>query len=334
MSARRGRQNLTGLMHDGPQVSVIMIFLDAERFIREAIESVFAQTLGDWELLLVDDGSTDGSSAVAIEYARRDPSRVRYLEHAGHQNRGMSASRNLGLSRARGRYVALLDADDVWFPQKLEQQVAILDSHPEAAMVYGPTRHWFGWTGEPEDAARDFVKKLDFRLDALIEPPELLLLCLQSAYRYPSTCSILVRRRAVDAVGGFEEKFKSVYEDFVFYTKVFLSAPVFVSSECWDMYRRHPDSHCAIEHRTRQTITSRQLFFDWLIGFLSERGVTDRRVWALVRRKSWRYRHPSLYRALTPVRGLLTLTGRRLLPARLRHRIWERWPERVEDFII
>src|SRR5215207_11709928 len=104
-------------------VSSVMIFLNAEKFIEEAIESVFAQTYDNSELLLVDDGSTDDSTQIALRYAERDPEKVRYLEHPGHRNRGMSASRNLGVSHAEGEYVAFLDADDVWLPYKLQRQV-------------------------------------------------------------------------------------------------------------------------------------------------------------------------------------------------------------------
>src|ERR687886_2830749 len=88
-------------MSSEPLVSNIVIFLDAGRFIQEAIESVFAQTHDTWELLLVDDGSTDDSTQIALRYAERHPGKVRYLEHPGHQNRAMSASRNLGIERAR-----------------------------------------------------------------------------------------------------------------------------------------------------------------------------------------------------------------------------------------
>src|ERR671932_218944 len=122
----------SGEMSSKPSVSVITIFLDAEKFIREAVESVLGQTYKDWELLLVDDGSTDGSTQIALEYTEQYPGKIRYLEHPGHQNRGMSASRNLGLSHSEGRYVAFLDADDVWVAHKLEQQVTILGSQPEA----------------------------------------------------------------------------------------------------------------------------------------------------------------------------------------------------------
>jgi len=73
-----------------PLVSVVVIFLDAARFLEEAVASVLAQDHPNWELLLVDDGSRDGSSAIARRYAERHPGRVRHLEHAGHANRGKS----------------------------------------------------------------------------------------------------------------------------------------------------------------------------------------------------------------------------------------------------
>ena len=94
-----------------PTVSAIIPFLNAGAFLEEAIESVFAQTYRDWELLLVDDGSTDASTALARRYAERYGPRARYLEHDGHANRGVCASRNLGIKRSHGKYLAFLDGD-------------------------------------------------------------------------------------------------------------------------------------------------------------------------------------------------------------------------------
>ena len=94
------------------RVSAIVIFLNEERFLAEAIASVRAQTFRDWELILVDDGSSDGSAGIARAAAEEDP-RIRVLAHPGGANRGMSASRNLGLSDARGEFVAFLDGDDL-----------------------------------------------------------------------------------------------------------------------------------------------------------------------------------------------------------------------------
>lgn len=89
-----------------PQASVIIIFCDAQKFLREAIASVFAQTYENWELILVDDGSADGSSTLAKSCAEEMPRRVRYLDHPGHKNGGMSASRNLGIAKSSGAYIA------------------------------------------------------------------------------------------------------------------------------------------------------------------------------------------------------------------------------------
>src|SRR2546422_7731236 len=175
-------------MSSKPLVSVIIIFLDAERFLQEAIESVFAQTYNHWELLLVDDGSTDASTALAWQYVTQAPGKVRYLEHAGHQNRGMSASRNLGIKNAKGEYISFLDADDVWLPHKLEQQVAIMDSQPAAAMVYGATQYWHSWTGNPEDLRRDWVPKLGIPPNTLMQPPTLLPLFWRGEAAVPSPC--------------------------------------------------------------------------------------------------------------------------------------------------
>ena len=88
-----------------PRVSVITIFLDAERFLAEALESVIAQSFREWELLLIDDGSRDGGPAIARRFAERKDYRIHYIRHADGANHGMSASRNLGLSRASGEFV-------------------------------------------------------------------------------------------------------------------------------------------------------------------------------------------------------------------------------------
>jgi glycosyltransferase involved in cell wall biosynthesis len=308
-------------------VSVIIIFLNAERFIEEAIESVLQQTYTAWELLLVDDGSTDSSTQIARRYAERLPGRVHYLEHDGHANLGMSASRNLGIRHARGEFIAFLDADDVWLPHKLEEQVAILNAHPQAAMLYGRTQKWFGWTGDPEDIQKDALTELAVEPETLAQPPVLLTRFLKNEHVYPCTCSMLVRRATFDTVGMFEESFRGAYEDMVFHTKVFLNAPVFVSGRCWDRYRRHADNSWkrmvkAGLYDPLNPNPLRKTYLLWVERYLISRGVTAGEVWHTLQQELWPYRHPLLYRlsksskgfSLSAKEGLRRL-ARRVLPA-------------------
>ena len=123
-----------------PEVSVVTIFLNGEAYLREAIDSVLAQDFANLELIMVDDGSTDASTEIARGYAASFPDRCVFVEHPDHANRGMSASRNAGIAVARGRYVAFIDADDVWTPEKVREQIAIFEAHPEVGMVAGAAR--------------------------------------------------------------------------------------------------------------------------------------------------------------------------------------------------
>ena len=280
-----------------PVVSVVMIFWNAERFLREAIESVLAQTYQAWELLLVDDGSSDGSTALARRYAGEYPEQVRYLEHPGHANRGMSASRNLGIDHAGGEYIALLDADDVWFTHTLEEQVGILErAHPDVAMLYGPIQWWYSWTGQPDDRERDHVETLGVPADMIIPPPRLLPLFLRDKAAVPS--GILVRRQIVERVGGFEDAFRGEYEDQVFCAKICLQAPVFASGRCWYRYRQHPDACVVAGQRSGETYAARLRFLTWLKGHVTAQNIRDREVLRALALELWPYRHPLAFRLL------------------------------------
>lgn len=111
-----------------PAVSVIMPVYNGGEYLAEAIESILAQTLGDFELIIVDDCSTDGSAESIAAYAERDR-RIRALAHP--RNRGQGAAQSTGLAEARGDFITLMDADDVSFPQRLAKQVEFLRDNPE-----------------------------------------------------------------------------------------------------------------------------------------------------------------------------------------------------------
>lgn len=306
-----------------PLVSVVAIFLNAERFLNEAIRSVLTQTYPHWELLLVDDGSSDGSSAIARDYAGREPHRIRYLEHPGHCNQGMSASRNLGLQHARGEYLALLDADDVWLPEKLERQVPILEAHPEVALLFGAPLYWFGWTGRSEDRERDYVIDLKIPVDRAYQPPSLLLPFLQRAAPTPCPSDVLVRRATALSVGGFEAHFigeNMVYEDQAFFSKLLLRAPAFASGQTWDRYRQHPESCYAVSKASGGREVARRYYLKWFRQYLREQGLATGPVWETVRAELRSFSLTS--RAVEPLRRLARAT----LPAALRSWLGARVP--------
>ena len=326
-------------------VSVITIFLNAESFLAEAVESVFSQTHLQWELLLVDDGSTDASTNLAQRYAEEHPGSVRYLEHPGHTNLGMSAARNLGIRHAQGAYIAFLDADDVWLPQKLERQLDLLRRHPGADLVYGPSRLWYSWSGRPDDMRRDTRRRLGVRAGSVIAPPRMLKGFLKNRIPTPATCSVLLRRDAVARVGGFEEQFRGLYEDQAFFAKIFHTSTILPWKESWDLYRQHSGSSCARaeesgEYHSELPNPAHRSFLIWLDNYMSEQGLEDEGLRKLIKRRLWLYRHPLLHVTRTRLRlasgkaaGLLTegghslafAVGRRVLPHSLRQWMWSRW---------
>jgi glycosyltransferase involved in cell wall biosynthesis len=275
-----------------PLVSIVIIFFNAEEFLQEAIESVCAQTYRNWELLLIDDGSTDRSAQIARRYVAEYPACIHYLEHPGRQNRGMSASRNLGIRQARGDWVAFLDADDVWLPDKLERQVSVLKVRPEIGMLYGNTLYWHSWSEASAALSMDYIPRIGLPTDTIIQPPGLLPLFLSGKAAVPCICSILVKKEVLDRVGGFEESFRSLYEDQVIYVKICLNEPVFISEGCWEKYRQYPDSVRSSTSNNHQAHAARALFLNWLENYIGERRISNPQIWQALRQEQWRIQHP------------------------------------------
>ena len=302
-----------------PLVTVITVFLNAERFLEEAIASVFAQRYDNWELLLVDDGSRDGSSSIAMQYEAQLRDKVRYIEHAGHENRGISASQNLGIRMALGKYIAFLDSDDVWFPDKLEQQVLILEREPEAVMVYGQTLYWHSWS---DDAGKDDqLIQPGVELDGIIRPPFLLLRFLGEEIPIPCPSDVMVRRHAALEGGAFEDSFRRIFTDQVFFAKLCLRWPVFVAGKSWFKYRKHPDSAVALMKKNKQLRKARRAYLDWLARYLDDQEIANPAIQNAIRNARFRCRFPGLfqlqrhikYRALV-IKEMLSSVARRILP--------------------
>lgn len=181
-----------------PRVSVIVPAYNYARFLPAALDSVVAQTFRDWECIVVDDGSTDDTAAVARDYALRDP-RIRLIQQ---QNRGVSAARNCGLRNASAAFIQFLDADDRLYPKKLEDHVAYLDAHPETDIVYGEVTYFT--TEAPDRAMKSRGGRLSRSLMAHVHGAAEALEKLEY-FNFMAIHCALIRRSVFDRAGVFVE---------------------------------------------------------------------------------------------------------------------------------
>ena len=208
-----------------PQCSVVMPAFNAEAHISEAIDSVCAQSLGAWELVVVDDGSTDATPAIVRGVKDK---RVRYLRQ---ENQGVSAARNAGMAVARADVVAFLDADDLLMKDALERHLEVLAARPEAVASYGEAvvidaSGALRGGGRPIFNARPSGKVLEALLSQNFV-----------------VCGVLAARRsALEAAGTFNTSL-SLFEDWEYWCRVAAVGEfAYLGAEPVLAYRHHPDS--------------------------------------------------------------------------------------------
>jgi glycosyltransferase involved in cell wall biosynthesis len=195
-------------MSEQPKVSVTIPSYNHARFLPAAIESVLAQTYPALELIIVDDGSTDGSLQIAEAYAARHPDLIQVRTHEGHANRGPSATVNLCFQLATGVYWMGLPSDDLLHPRKVAEQVAFLEQHPEAGWVYCYAQ------SIDEDGARRPDLGL-FGTDITRAPDQVEQLILGNAV---PGMTVLMRRAAVAQIEPHDEAL--VYSDWDFWVRL------------------------------------------------------------------------------------------------------------------
>jgi glycosyltransferase involved in cell wall biosynthesis len=216
----------------GPRVSVVITTYNTGRYLPETLESVFAQSHPAAEVIVVDDGSSDDTTA---QVARFEDERVRLLRQ---ENSGPGAARNLAIIAGRGRYVSMLDSDDLWLPSYLESMAAVLDVHPDVALTY--TDAWV-----LDDATRRIRRTTAMHYqhpprDPPRDPLEFLALLLKRGnFVFTSTT---VRHTALEQVGLFEAALKPA-EDFGLWLRIVAGGfPAMRTPGNLAVYRKRPGS--------------------------------------------------------------------------------------------
>ena len=235
-----------------PLVSVICPVYNCEVFVEQAVRSVIDQGYPNWELLLIDDGSSDNSWSRVKELEQSDK-RIFAMHHLQHANRGVSASRNLGISRAKGEYLAFLDADDVWLPHKLERQIEIVTAHPEVGFVYGQAL-CIDEAGKPLSTPRS-AWGLEGVIGGGIEAHPVWAYEHIVAGRgfFPPTPTVLTRTDLVRTCGGFRLGLRHQVEDYLLWTELLKLTQAFYIPETLASYRVGAQSWTS-----RQTVVSRR----------------------------------------------------------------------------
>ena len=294
-------------MTSKPSISVVLIVFNGDNFLAEAIESVVSQVTGEWELIVADDGSTDGTSDIVRRYQERLGSQMVVCRHPGGQNLGMSATRNLGVKHASSDVVTFLDHDDVLEPEKLELHLEALKIHPDADYVVSPCLRWFSW--DP-GFGKDEVQDIGPVASGMLETPGLLSTYLTQTTSTP--IGFTVRKSVLKHLGGFTNVFRSMYEDQVMMAKLSLTTKGVVVAKPLHRYRQHTSS-CV-----RQTFSSgahfalRRQFLMWLQPFLLEHRPDDgalmmeaQRQLDLVRHEQWGWRRNRVRDYLKAIRRRL-----------------------------
>jgi glycosyltransferase involved in cell wall biosynthesis len=202
-----------------PRVSVIINCLNGEKYLRQAIDSVYAQTFADWEIVLCDNASTDSTPAIARSYDER----VRYFRRESTVPLGQA--RNSAIDVSRGQYIAFLDCDDMWLPQRLARQVPLLDAQPRCDLIYSNFFHL-------DDRGRQSAALRGRQPSGHVFERFLA--------RYPvGILTVLLRRTALDRLGELFDPALHLAEDYDLFMRVLYRSEAAYIDDPLAIYRIH-----------------------------------------------------------------------------------------------
>ncbi|MGB7789238.1 glycosyltransferase [Methanoregula sp.] len=229
------------LPDNNPVVSVIIPVYNGQRYLAETIESVIAQTVKNWEIIAINDGSTDNSLEILEKYTHEHPGHIRFVTV---KNGGVSRARNTGAALARGRYFAFLDQDDLWAPEKLQRQIDLLVHNKDLGITFTNE------TVIDEKGSVICEKVLTFGIHQRGNVFEYLLFD-----NFIPVSSVIVKKELFTKVGGFDPRF-SLAEDFDFLLKVAREAAVDYVDDPLLLYREHNESgtHTKIDRITAEAM--------------------------------------------------------------------------------
>lgn len=205
-----------------PLISIIIPAYNAGNFLAETIESVIAQTYSNWELIIIDDGSVDETASVVNGYTNKDE-RIKYFFQT---NQKMASARNAGIKRAKGEYIAFLDADNLFLPDKLSKHIDFMGSHPECDVSYGKINYFYGsnkailYKNEQPEFSGDIFEKV-------------------LPQNFINVLAVMVKKELFDKFGAFQEGWYACDEHYVWINLSYHGAKFYPFQEVIGLLRLH-----------------------------------------------------------------------------------------------
>lgn len=231
-------------------------------FLEDAIRSVLEQTYLNWELIIVDDGSTDNSLRIAKAF-KGEYEKIKVLQHEGRCNKGVSASRNMAIREAKGNWIALLDADDKWFPGKLKKEAEIIEKHPDVVLLYSKAEKIYSDTSFDQSVTSVYGSGKNGEIS---NPFKRLLPGFIT-----STSAVTFKKEIFLKCGGFNEKL-NFSEDTLLFHQLMEHGNVYCIDEILSTHRIHRTSvvsNTSVEKR----VVSRYIVYEQLLSRVKEENI-------------------------------------------------------------
>jgi glycosyltransferase involved in cell wall biosynthesis len=267
-----------------PLVSVIIPLYNGGKYIESTLMSVLSQTFNNYEILVVNDGSTDDGPKKVLTIIEKYPGHIQLISHSDGRNHGIAASRNLAIKRAQGMWIAFIDQDDLWLPEKLEKQMRAVNQFPEADIIYGKVSfiddkggqirirgmHTTYGKGVPENPQNIFKE--------LIQED------------FIPNLTVLVRKRCIEKVGLLDEGPHHEYEDWLLLSKISFYYKFLFLPELLGAWRLHDNNYSEHIFKSGQFCSAEEHCTITLFSFLlKESGYPLFQIKKYLHRRIWRF---------------------------------------------
>jgi len=248
-----------------PKISIITTLFNGSKLFLETAESVLRQDCKDWEWILFDDGSTDGTQEIAKKLAGEHKGKIFYYQHDGNKNFGTAFTRNRAIERSCGEIISFIDQDDIWYSNRLSHHINLFDDLKDCAMIWSPALYWY-----KERSFKQPVGEKGKGLESgIYEPRQLIENFLRDLRCTPLPSASMVRRKQFDEVKGFEESVKGS-EDIVLWIKLASKYRICYDDEINVKYRKHFDSTLRQAAQSGKMNEWNLVFYRWVIEFLKK----------------------------------------------------------------